>query len=142
MTFREKTHWVVLVVGVATLVVYLAVVLPQVLEKPVAEVDWVQPMLVAIVVFVVANVAGNVLAAASDPREADRHDERDREIDRYGERIGSWLVISGSIVALGLAMAGIDQLWIANAIFLGGLAGSLLSSVTKIAAYHGSFQPW
>ncbi len=142
MTFREKTQWVVLVVGVATLVVYLAVVVPQVLEKPVAEVDWVQPMLVAIVVFVVANVAGNVLAAASDPREADRHDERDREIDRYGERVGSWLVIAGAIVALGLAMAGIDQLWIANAIFLGGLAGALLSSVTKIAAYHGSFQPW
>jgi hypothetical protein len=142
MTFREKTHWVVLVVGVATLVVYLAVVVPQVLELPVAEVDWVQPMLVAIVVFVIANVVGNVLAAASNPREADRHDERDREIDRYGERVGNWLVIAGSIVALGLAMAGIDQLWIANAIFLGGLAGALLSSGTKIAAYHGSFQPW
>ena len=32
--------------------------------------------------------------------------------------------------------------WIANAIFLGGLAGALVSSVTKIAAYHGPFQTW
>ena len=35
-----------------------------------------------------------------------------------------------------------DHFWIANAIFLGGMAGALLSSVTKIAAYNGSFQRW
>jgi hypothetical protein len=39
-------------------------------------------------------------------------------------------------------MARADHFWIAHAIFLGGLAGALLSSVTKIAAYHGPFQRW
>jgi hypothetical protein len=142
MTFMEKSNWVVLVVGVPTLLGYLAVVVPQVLGGPVTDVAWVEPMIAAIVAFVVANIAGNVVAAASNPREADLNDERDREIDRFGERVGAWPLVAGSIAGLVLAMARIDQFWIANAIFLGGLAGSLLSSIAKIAAYRGSFQRW
>lgn len=142
MTFLEKSNWVVLVVAVPTLLVYAALVVPQVLSRPIAEVSWVQPMILAIVAFVVANVLGNVVAAASNPAEADKNDERDREIDHVGERVGNWLIIAGSIAALVLAMTGADHFWIANAIFLGGLTGSLLSSVSKIAAYHGPFQRW
>jgi hypothetical protein len=142
VTFLEKSNWVVLVVGVPTLLVYVALVVPQLLGKPLAEVSWVQPMVFAIVGFVVANILGNVVAAASNPKEADKNDQRDREIDHYGERIGNWLIIAGSIAALVMAMGGADQFWIANAIFLGGIAGAILSSATKIAAYHGPFQQW
>ena len=142
MTFLEKSNWVVLVVGVPTLLVYVALVVPQVLGKSIAEVSWVQPMIFTIGGFVVANILGNVVAAASNPGEADKKDQRDREINHFGERVGNWLIIAGSIVALVLAMTGADHFWIANAIFLGGIAGALLSSVTKIAAYHGPFQKW
>lgn len=142
MAFLEKSNWVVLVVGLPTLLLYLAVVLPQVAGKAVAEVSWVEPMLLAIVGFVVANVLGNVVAAAVNPGEADKNDERDREIDRVGERVGNWLIVAGTITALVLAMIRADHFWIANAIFLGGIGGALLSSVTKIAAYRGSFQRW
>ena len=142
MTFLEKSNWVVLVVGVPTLLVYVALVVPQVLGKPMAEVSWVQPMIFAIAGFIVANVLGNVVAAASNPAEADKEDQRDREIGRYGERIGSWLMIAGSIAALVLAMTMADHFWIANSIYLGGMAASIVSSVTKIAAYHGPFQRW
>jgi hypothetical protein len=142
MTFLEKSNWVVLVVGVPTLLAYLAVIVPQVLGKPMAEVSWVQPMIFAIAGFIVANILGNVVAAASNPGEADRNDQRDREIDHFGERVGNWLMIAGSIAALVLAMTMADHFWIANAIFLGGMAAALVSSVTKIAAYHGPFQRW
>lgn len=142
MAFMEKSSWVVIGVGVPTLLVYLAVVVPQVLARPVADVGWVAPMIAAIVAFVIANVLGNVVAAASNPREADLSDERDREIDRFGERIGNWMIIAGSIAALVLAMARADHFWIANAIFVGGLLGALLSSAAKIAAYRGSLQRW
>ena len=142
MTFLEKSNWVVLVVGVPTLLVYVALVVPQVLGKPMAEVSWVQPMIFAIAGFIVANVLGNVVAAASNPAEADKEDQRDREIDHFGERVGNWLIIAGSCAALVLAMTRADHFWIANAIYFGGLAGALLSSVTKIAAYHGPFQKW
>ena len=142
MTFLEKSNWVALIVAVPTLLAYLALVVPQVLSKPIAEVSWVQPMIFTIVGFIVANVLGNVVAAASNPGEADKSDERDREIDRFGERVGNWLIIAGSCAALVLAMTGADHFWIANAIFLGGMAAALVSSVTKIAAYHGPFQTW
>jgi hypothetical protein len=142
MTFLEKSNWVVLVVGVPTLLAYLAVIVPQVLGKPMAEVSWVQPMIFAIAGFIVANILGNVVAAASNPGEANRNDQRDREIDHFGERVGNWLMIAGSIAALVLAMTMADHFWIANAIFLGGMAAALVSSVTKIAAYHGPFQRW
>jgi hypothetical protein len=82
------------------------------------------------------------VAAISNPGEADKNDERDREIDQFGERVGNSLIIAGSIAALVLAMITADHFWIGNAIFLGAIAGTLLSSATKIAAYHGPFQRW
>jgi hypothetical protein len=142
MAFLEKSNWVALVVAVPTLLVYVALVVPQVLSKPIAEVSWVQPMIFTIVGFIVANILGNVVAAASNASEADKKDQRDREIDHFGERVGNWLIIAGSCAALVLAMTRADHFWIANAIYFGGLAGALLSSVTKIAAYHGPFQKW
>ncbi len=142
MPFKEKSHWVVLAVAVPTFVVYLALIVPQVLGQPVAGIDWVPPMLGAIVAFVVANVLGNVVAAASNARVGDFEDERDREIDRLGDRIGHWVLIAGGIAGLALAMAMAEQFWIANALFLGGLLGSVASAVAKIAAYHGSVQRW
>lgn len=142
MAFMEKSNWVVLVVAVPTLLVYLALVVPQVISAGIAEASWVQPMVFAIVGFIVANVLGNVVAAASNPGEADKKDQRDREISHYGERVGSWLIIAGSIATLVLAMAKADHFWIANTIFLGGMAASIVSSAAKIAAYRGSFQAW
>ncbi len=142
MAFLEKSNWVVLLVAVPTLVLYAALVVPQVLGTPIEDVSWVLPMAIAIVGFVVANILGNIVAAAANPHEAGREDERDREIDRDGERIGNWIIAAGGIVALVLAMAMAHQFWIANAIFLGGLAGAIVSSAAKIAAYRGSFQRW
>jgi hypothetical protein len=142
MAFQEKSNWVVLVVAVPTLLVYAALIVPQVLSTPLAEVSWVQPLILAIAGFVVANVLGNVAAAISNPREADLSDERDQAIDRFGERVGNWLLIVGAITGLVLAMAMADQFWIANAIFLGGLAAAIVSALAKIAAYRGWIQRW
>jgi hypothetical protein len=78
----------------------------------------------------------------SSPREADLNDERDQAIDRFGERFGNWLIVAGAITGLVLAMAMADQFWIANAIVLGFLAGSIVSALAKLAAYRGWIARW
>ena len=142
MAFLEKSNWVVVVVAVATLATYGTWALTQALGKPVAEIDWVQPMIYSIVGFVVLNVVGNVIAAATNPKEADKHDQRDKEVDAFGERVGNYLIIAGAIGVLVLTMAAADRFWIGHAIYFAGILGSLGASVTKIAAYHGPFQKW
>ena len=142
MAFLEKSNWVVLVVAVATLATYGTWTLTQALGTPVAEIGWVQPMIYSIVGFVVLNVVGNVIAAATNPKEADKSDQRDKEIDAFGERVGNYLIIAGAIGALVLTMVAADRFWIGNAIYFAGILGSMGASVTKIAAYHGPFQKW
>jgi hypothetical protein len=142
MAYLEKSNWVALVVTVPTMLIYVALVVPQALGRPISEVAWVQPMAFTIVGFIVAYLLGIVVAAATNPGEAGRKDQRDTEIDRLGRQVGNWLIIAGAGAALLLAMTRADHFWIANAIYAGGLAGALLSSVTKIAAYHRPFQRW
>ena len=142
MAFLEKGNWVVLLVAVVTLLTYGGTTASQALSKPVAEIGWVQPMIVSIVAFIVANILGMIIVAASNPKEADKSDQRDQEIDRFGERVGNYLIIAGSCVALVLAMAEADRFWIGNTIYLAGILAAMGSSVTKIAAYHGPFQKW
>jgi hypothetical protein len=142
MTMLEKGNWVVLVLTPVALVVYLAMLLPAMQGRAIADVDFAGPMIANIVFFIGANIVGNIGAAITNPAEADKKDQRDKEIDRHGERVGNAIVIVGTLVALVLAMARQDYFWIANAIYLSGLAAAVLASVTKIAAYRGSFQEW
>jgi uncharacterized integral membrane protein len=142
MAFREKSSWVVLVVAIPILLIYMVLVVPQLISQPVAEIDWVPPMVFAIVGFIVANVLGNIVAAFTNPAEVEQHDLRDQQISQYGVRIGSWLIVAGACVALVLAMLEAPYFWIANALFLAGIASSITSATAKIAAYRGTFQPW
>jgi hypothetical protein len=58
---------------VPTPLVSVALVVPQVLGKPIAEVAWVQPMIVVIIAFIVANVVGNVVAAQPPAHRTGAH---------------------------------------------------------------------
>ncbi len=142
MAFLEKSNWVVLLISPIVLVIYLAQILPLATSRPIPEVDFAGTMVGNIVLFVVANIVGNIVAAITNPAEADKKDQRDREIDRFGERIGNWILIAGACVALVLAMGRQDGFWIANAIYLAGIAAAIASASTKIVAYHGPFQRW
>jgi hypothetical protein len=142
MTFMEKSNWVILIVGLPILLVYGALVLPQALTRPIADVSYVQPIIWAIVAFIAACVLGIIVAAASNPKEADKEDQRDKEIDHFGERVGNSFIAVGFATAFILALAEADYFWIANALYLCGMLGGLFGAVTKIAAYHGPFQRW
>lgn len=136
MSFEEKVNWVYGVVMVAVFGVYFASILGQARTTAVAEIAFQQPMIAAIVVAVVANILGSILVAISKPSEADKHDARDKEINRFGEYIGGSVLGVAMVLPLSLALAEADPFWIANAMVAGFVLSSLVSTVVKLVAYR------
>jgi hypothetical protein len=70
------------------------------------------------------------------PSDADRTDERDREINRRGEHVGFYVMSVAAIVPLALTMAEVEHFWIAHALYLAFVLAALASSLVKIVAYR------
>ncbi|WP_350349381.1 hypothetical protein ABIQ69_05540 [Agromyces sp. G08B096] len=143
MSYEEKGVWSFLAVAVVGYGVYLWLVLPQLAARSVAEIDYVSPMLWTIGGAIVAGILARILVEILSPSEQRGADQRDREIDRTGERVGNSFIVIAALAALLLCWVEADWFWIANVIYLGFVLSALLSSVTKLAAYRtGGFQSW
>lgn len=139
MSSEEKSTWISVVVGVAVAVVYFATVLAKVPGTDVATIAYVWPMLTAIGVGIAATIVLTIVAAVLSPKEAGKTDERDKQINRRGEYVGFYVMSVAATVPLGLAMAEIEQFWIANSLYLAFVLAALASSVVKIVAYRRGF---
>jgi hypothetical protein len=142
MSFEEKNTWVFAVVTVVAFAAYLATILGRARDVPLAEVPYVGAMLWTIGAAIGAAIVGRIVVAVAWPKDADRSDQRDKEIYRFGEYIGQSLVVAGAGVALVLAMAEVDHFWIANELYLAFVLSALLGSAAKLVAYRRGFQPW
>ncbi|WP_395242479.1 hypothetical protein ACGGZK_09805 [Agromyces sp. MMS24-K17] len=144
MSYEEKGVWSFLVIAVVGYGVYLSLVLPSLVAgTPVADVDYVWPMVWTIGGAIVAGIVVRILVEIAWPSEQTRGDQRDREIERTGERVGNSFVVIGALAALVMAWFQLDWFWIANAIYLCFVLSAILSSVTKLVAYRqGGFQAW
>ena len=89
---------------------------------------------------VVAAILAHIVVAIASPKDIAQEDQRDQEIDRYGDYFGQFFVAFGAMVALGLSMAEMNYFWIANVIYLAFVLSTLLGSVAKIVAYRRGFQ--
>jgi len=136
MTFREKNLWIYAVLVAAVTGVYFAGVLGQVRSTAVSEIAYQRPLLTAIGVVIVLTIVGTILVAISSPKEADKTDERDKNIDRLGESVAYMVVGFLMLVPLGLAMTGSQTFWIANTIYGGFVVSTLISTAVKIVAYR------
>ena len=136
MSSEEKRTWIYAVVGVGIAVVYFATVLAKVPGTDVATIGYVWPMLTAIGVGIGANVVLTIVVAILSPRDAGKVDVRDKQINRLGEYVGFYVMSVAAIVPLVLAMAEIEQFWIANALYLAFTLAALASSIVKIVAYR------
>ena len=128
--------WISAVVGFVVPVVYLATVLSEVPGTDVARIAYVGPMLTSIGVGIAVGIVLAIVAAMASPRDADKTDERDREINRRGEYVGFYVMSVAAIVPLVLAMANVEQFWIAHALYLAFVLAALASAVVKIVAYR------
>lgn len=143
MSFQERNTIAFGIVAVLGYAVYLALVLPALGTTPVAQVQYVIPMLAtigaAIIVGIIAGIVlGMSLAKGGRPVE----DERDRRIDHLGERVGNAFIIIGGMAVIALAMLRVDPFWIANAMYLAFVLAALLSTATKLTVYRRGLPTW
>jgi len=142
MSFKEKSAWIMALVPIGVYSAYLSIILGRNENTRLTEVPYVSTMLWTIAAWIAASILAHVVVAVVSPKDADKKDQRDWEINRFGEYIGQSLVVVGGVAALGMSMAELSHFWIANAIYLAFVLSSLLGSVAKIVAYRRGFQRW
>ena len=139
VSFEEKTTWLN---GIVTVIVpgfYFANMLARLRNTPASEIDYVGPMLTAIGISIGLYIAGAIAAAISSPNDADKSDERDRDINRFGEYVAYYvfgIIVTGALI---LTIIEADYFWIANAILLAFVLASLTSATLKLIAYRRGF---
>ena len=144
MPIAQKRAWAMMVVSALAYVVYVVLVVTN-LQDPVSDTPYVVPLLATIGGSVAATVLAEIAFAVSARREgkaALRTDERDRDIDRFGNHVGQAFIVIGAIAALIMAVLQWPYFWIANVIYLAFVLSAVLGSAARLAAYRQSFQPW
>jgi hypothetical protein len=142
MSAEEKRAWIMAVVTGGAYAGYVTVVVGAAHGGALAGAPYVATMLWTIGIAVLATVVLNVVAATASPSECEEKDQRDREIYRFGEYLGHWVLVAGAVAALGMSMVRLDYFWIANIIYLAFVVSAIIASLAKIVAYRRGFQPW
>jgi hypothetical protein len=150
MPFEEKITWVNAVVAVVVPVAYFVIIMGRLGDTSAADISYQWPLLIAIGASIVLTIVGSILAgigtgisaelrgrSASD--DIDRKDERDKTISRHGDLIGFYVSSVGMVGVLALTMLEYEYFWIASALYLSFVVGTLVASVVKIVSYHRGF---
>ncbi|GIG61525.1 hypothetical protein Lfu02_58970 [Longispora fulva] len=142
MSSEERRAWIMVLVTTCAYAIYATLILRRAGDAPLADTPYAATLLWTIGGAIVASIVLHILFGGVVPKGARRTDERDKEINRLGEHIGSSFVILGGVTAMGMAMLKWDHFWIANVIYLAFVLSSLLGSTAKIVAYRRGFQSW
>jgi hypothetical protein len=139
MSFEEKGTWLYLVIITALPIVYFATIVSQAASVPVADIDYQGPLLAAIGAAIGLAIVGMIAIAISSPAEADKSDQRDKDINRLGEYVGGIVLGFGMIVPFGLAIVEAPYFWIANGMYAVFVIAGLSGTVTKLVLYRRGF---
>lgn len=141
MASEEKRAWIMIVVSVCAYAIYVTTVLGRSGETPLPDVPYAATMLWTIGGAIAATIVLTIIVSMADG-SGGKTDQRDREINRFGDYIGQSFVVIGGTGGMLLAMLEVDHFWIANGIYLAFVLSSLLGSTAKIFAYRKGFHPW
>jgi hypothetical protein len=147
VSYEEKNTWVFLFIAPVGYITYALLVVTQLGGRPLAEADYVGPMLGTILGAIVAGIIGGIVlgiatGVASGGKDAGKSDQRDKQINRYGEYIGSVFLVLGALGALVLAWVEAPHFWIANVLYLAFVLQAILSSIAKLVAYRRGLHTW
>jgi len=142
MSFQEKSNALMLGAIVLVYGAYFALVLGEpLLSGGGFDTEIGLPMsnglmLVTVLALVAIAIAGHILIAVFNPKDADSADERDKLIEMRGDQRGGYVMAIGALCAMGLAMMATSHFWIVNTILGGLVAGEIVKAVSKLIDYR------
>jgi hypothetical protein len=136
VSFLEKSAWVMISIIVFVYGRYFLVVFNRIGDFELDEIPYRAEMLWALITLVVLVAASHIVLAIASPRDAEQRDERDKEINRFGEYVGGYVLGAATVVALGMTIAEVEHFWIANAILAGLVLSEITSGLTKVTLYR------
>jgi hypothetical protein len=139
MSFEEKSTWAYGVIAIALAVIYFVMVLGQLPQVAAGDIAFQVPLVAAIGATIGLTILAHIVVAIAAPDDAGKRDQRDKDINRYGEYVGGLVLGVAAIVPLILAMAEADHFWIANTIYLAFILSATAGSIVKIVAYRRGF---
>jgi hypothetical protein len=147
VSYEEKNTWVFAVLAPVGYLVYLVLLFTRAGGGPLEQTDYVPAMLGTILGAIVVGILGGIVVGiatgiASGGKDAGKSDQRDKQINRFGEYIGSAFLVIGALGALVLAWFEAPHFWIANALYLAFVLQAILSSIAKLVAYRRGLHAW
>jgi hypothetical protein len=142
MSYEEKNAWVFGFIAPIGYLVYVVLVLTQPGDRPLEDANYVAPMLGTILGAIVVGILSGIVVGAFSGKDAGKSDQRDKQINRFGEYIGSAFLVIGALGALVLAWFEAPHFWIANALYLAFVLQAILSSIAKLVAYRRGLHAW
>ncbi len=139
VSYEEKGVWAYLVAAFGSFGVYVLTVLRRADGGPLTEVAYVAPMLWTIAVSVGISTLARVAIEAVRPSDTHLADARDKDISRFGDWVGGFVLAVGAVGVLALALTEADHFWIANALYAAFVLQAVVSSVVKLRAYRVGF---
>ena len=140
MVYEERNVWTSLVVSVVGVTVYVIVALQQAGGGPLTDVDWVPIMLwtigASIVVTIVISILWGMFAGVRDPDGVGKSDQRDRDIAHMSTRVGQAFTVIAGLGVIVLCAFEADWFWIANTMFFGFAATSIIGGIASVIAYR------
>jgi hypothetical protein len=136
VSFEEKSTWVYAVIAVVLPIAYFATVLPQLASTPAADIDYQVPLLTAIGLAIGLAIVAAIVISITAPGEAGKSDQRDKDVNRFGEYVAGVVLGVAAVVPLLLAIAEVDYFWIASTLYLAFILSAVAGSVAKIVAYR------
>jgi hypothetical protein len=147
VSYEERNTWVFAVLAPIGYGVYLTLLFSQLGGRPLEEADYVPPMLGTILGAIVVGILGGIVVGivtgiAEGGKDVGKSDQRDKQINRFGEYVGSAFLVMGALGALVLAWFEAPHFWIANVIYLAFVLQAILSSIAKLVAYRRGLHAW
>ncbi len=143
MGYSERNSWAGLVMGLASIVTYLLLVVPQLFDRPVSDVFWALPMLATILGGIVATVVVSAIWGSIErsrhPDDRSREDVRDKAIAKLGGGATQGFLALGIVAGIVGCAYTIEPFWIAQILYAGAALAAIADGITRVTAYRRGF---